>query len=536
MATVVIPPIKGAQPLLHKRLLSDGQAQEAVNCKFERGLLEGRRGTQQTTTAATTDRSIYRHGDLGWLKRSVPVNWTPSAVASNVGHFFITGDGYPKQRATNLSERRLGIPRPSLPPTVTINGSPGTDVVRTSSYVFTYVANLGENGEQESAPSPPTGVFDVKTGQTTRIDSFAAPSGAGIVYDKIRIYRTVAGETSSNFYFVGEISKTVGFFDDYITDDEMSTDTLQTATWDAPPDDATGMIYADSGLYAMHRKNELLLSEPYVPYAYPEGYRLSMADTIVSIGQFDGNIVVATTGRPYMVSGTAPEVMSMMHLPFEQACVSRRSMVSVPNAVMYASPDGLCLVSASTQVVATREIFTKEQWAALGPSTLVAAYHEDKYVGFFSGTGKGIVLDVATRDVVTIDLGAGTAVWDVWHDAASDTLYILAVEDGVATVRQWESPNANPMAYRWRSKEFFTSIPVLPAAIRVEGEQTQGNPVTVRVYSGGILRHTATIGDTKTRRLPIGRAEKAWELELSGSAPVSEVRVSTSVEELENGV
>lgn len=536
MATISIPTFKGEQPREHKRLLSDGQAQVAVNCKFERGALEARKGMVAATVAAMTDRSFFRHEDLGWLKRSVVVDWTRSAVANNVGHLFITGDGYPKQLASGVSERRLGLPRPTVPATLAVVGTAtGQNIERSSSYVYTLVADLGVNGEQESAPSPPTGIVDVKPGQSVALTGMSIPPVAGVVVTKFRFYRTVSGNTTAGFYYLGEIAVATTSFSDSIADKDMSTESLQTNNWDMAPDAAKGMIYADNGIYAMFSGNTLLLSEPFVPYTYPEGYRLNMADDIVALGQFDGNIVVTTLGRPYLVVGSAPESMQLIHLPFEQSCVAKRSLVSIPSGVMYASPDGLCIITASAQSVVTRSIYTKDQWQALSPSGLTSVYYEDKYIGFFVGTGKGLVIDFSASDVTEVDFGTGVKVWDLWVDAASDSLYMLVEEAGAMNIRRWEG-STSPMSYRWRSKEFFTSVAVLPAVVRIEGEQDATHPTTVTLYSGGVARQSVTITDTLPKRLFIGRSEKAWEIEVSGTKLLSEIRVSTSIEELENGV
>ncbi len=536
MATIIIPTFKGEQPREHKRLISEGQAQVAVNCKFERGAIEARKGMSAATLASMSDRSFFRHEDIGWLKRSVHVDWTRSAVANNVGHVFITGDGYPKQVASSVSERRLGLPRPTVPATIAVNGTATSqNVERSSSYVYTLVADLGVNGEQESAPSPPTGIVDVKPGQSVALSGMSVPSLAGITVTKFRFYRTVSGNTTAGFYYLGEIPVATATFNDAIADKDMSTESLQTNSWDIPPDTAKGMIYADNGIYAMFSGNTLLLSEPFVPYAYPEAYRLNMADDIVALGQFDGNIVVTTNGRPYLVVGSAPESMQLIHLPFEQSCVAKRSLVSIPSGVLYASPDGLCLITASAQNVVTRNIYTKEQWQALSPSGMASVYHEDKYISFFVGTGKGLVLDFTASDVTEIDLGASVKVWDLWVDAASDALYLLVEESGAMNIRRWEGAST-PLTYRWRSKEFFMSVAVLPAVVRVEGEHDATSPATLRLYSGGTLRQSISISDTTPKRLAVGRSEKAWEIEVEGTRLLSEIRVSTSIEELENGV
>lgn len=79
-----------------------------------------------------------------------------------------------------------------------------------------------------------------------------------------------------------------------------------------------------------------------------------------------------------------------MHLPIEQSCVSAESVASLPGGVIYASPDGLMLMTSSEQTLITEQTMTREQWAALGPETLMGTVHDGRYVGFFRGRTGGL--------------------------------------------------------------------------------------------------------------------------------------------------
>lgn len=119
-------------------------------------------------------------------------------------------------------------------------------------------------------------------------------------------------------------------------DKDVPTDVLQTTLWDRIPDDAQGLIKTDNGIYACFRGNELLVSELFIPYAFPESYRLTVEDRIVALGHVDSTIVILTTGRPYLAQGAAPESLQLLHLPIEQPCLSARSVGHLPGGVVYA--------------------------------------------------------------------------------------------------------------------------------------------------------------------------------------------------------
>lgn len=535
MATLAVSTFKGAQPRTHKRLLGNVAAQEAVNCRFDRGILEPLTAPL-SAQSATGAKTIFKHDSLGWLSWAFVGNVVKSAIADSGGHYFLTGDTYPKQGTTALgagTTRRLGLPRPTGALSVQLNGAAGQDVQRSSSYCYTYITDMGAGGMQESAPSAPTGAFDVMDGQTVILSAFTMPNTGtypGVTVSKFRIYRTISGQKSANFFFVAEINASgVASYDDSIPDDQMSAEIMATTDWDMPPSDSTGMILTPNGIYAMHRQNEILLSEPFVPYAYPEKYRLSTQDMIVGMGFIESTVIVLTQGRPMMLVGSTPESMAVQPIAFDQSCVSKRSIVSTPHGVMYASPDGLCIISSGGPQVVTRNLYTKEQWQALGPSLMIGAYFEDKYFAFFDNTTLGLIYDFSMEDVREVSLsGVVTA---LFQDALTDTLYI----NHGGYISSFGG-SASPLTMRWKSGEFFTSTLMAPAAVRVEGEQTSGSPTTLKLYAGDTLRHTASVSTTDPILLPQIQGAKAWTFELSGTRAVYEVRISTSVEELEHGV
>jgi hypothetical protein len=482
--------------------------------------------------SAGTAKAIFLHDDLGWLHRDGDASFGKSAVTDNGGHYFVTGDGYPKQGTSSMggATRRLGIPRPSSVLSVQLNGRAGESILRSSSYCYTYVVDMASGGEQESAPSSPTGVVEVLEGQSVLLSGFSPPTLPGVTAKSYRVYRTVAGFSSASFFFVAEIAVGTSLWADGKDDVAISSETLATDGWDMPEDDARGMILTPHGIYAMHRTNEVLLSEPFIPYAYPDKYRLTTQDEIVGLGFLDSAIVALTLGRPVILSGSTPESMGMQPLAFEQSCVSKRSIVSTPYGVMYASPDGLCLISNSGPKVVTRGVFTKKQWRELSPEAIIGACHEDKYYAFIAGSSDGLIYDFSSEDVVMLDLGS--PVYAAFLDSRSDSLFVN-IGGGI---RPFNS-GTTPLSMRWRSAEFFTSALALPSVLRVSGDQTESGPLVVRIYAHDQLRHEVNITASNPVRLPIiGRAENCWTLEIEGASTVYEVRVSSSIEELEHGV
>lgn len=540
MATIKLSVFKGMRPRTAPKLIDATEAVTALNVDLGSGRLEPMLGpTQLASLGAGPFSSLYRHPVLGYLPFTATTEVAEAAVAGAGGLIFYTAEGQiPQMRSASLTARPLGAPRPAAALTIELLGTPGSDVARSSSYVYTYVLDLGEHGEQESAPSPPTGVVDVYDGQTVQLTGFAAPSVVGVTPTKFRIYRTISGNSSTEWYFVGELLSSLTSYEDDTADEDMSSETMQTDTWDMAPATGRGVIQADNGIYAMFTGRSVYLSEPYIPYAYPEQYMLDVADDIVALGHFSGCIVVATKGRPYLMTGSTPEAMQLTHLQADQACVAARTLCSVPGGVMYASPDGLFLIASDDEGprLLTSGVLTREQWRALGDfDTAFAAYHDGAYYLFFSDPASGVRFEIGTEELTAFAL-PGVDLYDAAVDALEDRVYLLADTGSGFVALAFDDGQGDPLGMLWRSKDFYTSVLMSPTALRVVGGQDAENPVTCSLYAEGELAFEALVTGQEVLRVPQLRSERTWAISVAGAVAVDEVALSTSVEELENGI
>jgi hypothetical protein len=421
---------------------------------------------------------------------------------------------------------------------------PNTDsgISRSTSYCYTLIQRLA-NGvlEYESAPSPPSELVDVMDGDGVSISGFEIPQLDGLTITAIRIYRTLSGMESSDFHFVVELSieeleEMDWVYVDVRIDADISSEILQTTIWDAIPEDAKGLIKTDNGIYAAFRGNELLVSEPFIPYAFPASYALTVEDAIVALSHVDGTIVVLTEGRPYLARGGIPESLELVHLPIEQSCVSARSVATMPGGVVYASPDGLMLFTGNEQTLITEQTFTRDQWQALGPENITGTINDGSYIGFFAGTNKGFMFCIGRADIVWLELDGDVKVTALYHHSKDDAIYLsMDTKDGPSI---WKFEAGEPLRYTWRSKVFFTSALLGMSAARVEGDQKQSSIVRMDILAGkdmGRPRDRLNLTDTRAVRIRPTRAERLWSFELSGKAPVYEARIAGSIEGLEHG-
>jgi hypothetical protein len=263
-------------------------------------------------------------------------------------------------------------------------GSTGYNPTNTAtSYVYTFVNSLGE----ESAPSfasatilRPDGIAITVTTPTD------IPTGVSAGYGVAtkRIYRAVTGATGTAFRFVAEIPLAQADYVDAIPDTELG-EVLESELWALPPADMRGMLALPNGVMAGFNKNQLCLSAQNHPHAWPVEYRLTVDTDIVAIGNIDTTVVICTENFVYLAIGTDPAAYSMTKLEVPQACVSKRSLAYLIGiGVVFASPDGLIAVAGNGSVRnLTSALFTRDQWQALVPESIVGVAHDDVYHFFY---------------------------------------------------------------------------------------------------------------------------------------------------------
>lgn len=403
-------------------------------------------------------------------------------------------------------------------------------IIDTRFYVATYVTDWG----WESAPSPVSEMLEVDQNDSVTVTVAAPPAGRYI--QKWRLYRSNVGSQSATFQFVDEMLVGTPTYLDELKGEQLG-EPCPTLTWAEPPvrlDNASpaavkppkgtdpylkGIIGMPNGIIAGFIDNFVAFCHPYHTYAWPVEYQITTEFPIVGLGVFGQTLFVGTMGNPYLISGADSASMSAQKLDSEHACVSRRSIVSVGNGVVYASPDGLCQAGPGGVQLLTGELFSREDWQALGPANIVAAAHEGVYY-FWTAT------DCWALDFVGKKLGRimGVPPTAVHRDMLTDHLYAVVG----AEVRKLFSDGRRTATWRSGLAQLPAQAPL--AWLQVDSDFAAG-PVTVRWYGDGTLRYTTTVGSIEPRRLPPGR----WlehELELETASRVTKVLMTTTTAEL----
>ena len=253
------------------------------------------------------------------------------------------------------------------------------DILEDRSYVYTYVSALGEEG----APSPPSAAIASLDGDTISITGLQAPSTHFRDITAINIYRTNSTQAGTEYQFVKVIAVATSTTDSVLA--ENLGEVLGTTTWFVPPADMEGITSMPNGMMVGFEGKNIHMCEPYFPHAWPPEYDQAIDYEIVGMAAIGNSVAILTEGVPYILTGSHPRNANARPYKLNQACVSKESIASTEDRIMYASPDGLVEISVNGAKLITADYVGKAEWAAYDPTTMVGEIHDDKYFGFYDG-------------------------------------------------------------------------------------------------------------------------------------------------------
>lgn len=538
----------GKAPKVFARLLPEDMAQTATNCRLDSGRLEPWKDNLSSSQSFVASyaisgatKTIFKYNDSVWMGSDEEIDIVRSPIAEDPHErIYVTGiggsSGYPRMTTGtivgNSTYYRLGMPKPEDLTSVTlspVNSANADDEVPQSvSYVFTYVSYYGEEGVNCDAEGAQ--IVDRHTDQTVTLDFPPNPSGNYRFLYK-RVYRTDAG---GSYRFVQNVPIAQDTFTDTVSDLNLREE-IPTVKNDAPADDATadhkdgpllGLVAMPNGILAGFSGQTVSFSEAFQPHAFPDEYKLTVKSDIIALSPLNTGLLVLTKGKPAIVQGLDPSSMSMMEIDSSLSCMSKRSVVDMGEFTIYSSPDGLVMATDSGIKLITEQTFTRDQWQAFGPSSIKGYLWEGQYIGFYShgGVSKGFIFDPrgGKNGYTDLDFYATAG----YNDLEDDSLYLVV---GGALVKFAEG--STPQSFVWRGKKFYTPRPINPAVAKVDCDGYSPNP-TFKLYADGELKHTQTVTNSNTFRLPSGYKAHEFEIELAGSVSVNEVCVYESAEEL----
>jgi hypothetical protein len=543
MVAININAFGGMSEKLSPRLLPDTMSQYAENVDFSHGTLRPLQSDGSVTISPAlgsisgATKTIFRTKAGTWLAFNDDVDVVESPVAGDIyDRVYLTGYGsYPQITSSPYNNvYKLGLPRPTAP-TVTLSPSTSANVSSENpvsrAYLLTFVTAFGEEGPPSLVTT--SQILDVYTDQTVTVTVGSAPSGRNYAY--IRVYRT---DEDGTFRFLDDVSISGVSFNDTANDSALGEEVPST-DWVGPSDSMIGLTAMPNGITAGFFGQTLCFSEAFLPHAWPEAYQLTTAYPIVGLSRTDTGLVVLTEGKPYMVQGADPAGMVMTELDIAQSCLSKRSIVDMGNAVIYASPDGLVGISGSGSAVVTESIFTKDQWSTYAPSSLVGFRWEDRYVGFSDRSGsypEGFVLDPRGGQNAFSIIDRDNDIVAGFNDLGSDELYLVTAAGSDLIF----NGGSGYYSVDFHSKHFFTRRPINFGVCQVAFGENLGNGNTsVKIYAGekspSTLVHTEVIGNTQsiaTFRLPSGFRNSVFQVRVEANREVAGITLAESPREI----
>ena len=395
----------------------------------------------------------------------------------------------------------------------------------TRAYVYTFVNTYGEEGPPSATAlvttSPVVGVNVVVTKDV--LTGYAPVS-------EIRIYRTPTGSTIADYFYVGSINVLSNWGTFQFTDNvkaEQLNEALSSTNY-YPPDQAlVGLMSLPNGILCAWKGNELWFSEAYKPWAWPPQYIKVLPHAIVGGIPHGSGAVITTTTNPYSVSGVSPDSMTTTRMNVDQAGVSKWSLAVVDGVAMYASNDGLVVITGATASLAqSQKFFTREVWRqaySSGLSHMRFAVWDGRLV-VFSDTNAftPFMLRFDEADGTMTDLPGFTAQC-AFISQLSDQFY-YASGTGL-----YQFNGGSDKTAVWQSREIVMNKPLnfgFAQAV-VTGSWS------IQFYANGALKHTQAVSDGVTNfRLPSGFLADRWKLKISGTGRFRELRVSETAREL----
>lgn len=413
-------------------------------------------------------------------------------------------------------------------------------------YVFTLVSDWGEEGP----PSTPSDLVTVRKdgGKVTVTLTWARPAGFDHIV-KARLYRTLTGSSNTSYFFVKDValvggSPSVPVIVEFVDDvpPEKIGEIMPSTSWTAPVKNMFGLMTMPNGFMVAFKGNTIYACEAYQPHAWPDAYRKTVDFDILGGAAMDQSAIVATSGKPYVLTGSDPLSLTARLLDIDAPCLDGSSIISVGAGVVYATRDGLALITPSAQIIITQNIFTKQQWNQLWVvGTYRPAYHDNRYIAVSSNPSLPSIsfrIDPTDPDLQYFQMPALTG-RAVAIDTSDDTLCYIA-SDG-STFRRLTRFDASLSlrTYTWTSKVFTMQAPVTFAVAQVFASSY---PVTVQILAakpvaGGAAGpmvdvRTVSVANSDPFRLPSGFTAREWQFSITGTVNFQRIDIASSIAEL----
>lgn len=517
----------GEVPKTHERNLSNGYAAVARDVDLARGTLRPfatDRVVDETNKSQRTllveDCAIQASGDcVSFARTTIPcLRYFRAGVA-----------GHPEQSAgPGTPWHRLGFPVISRPPTVTYpNGTPlTTDKVIERRYLYAYRDIYGQLSQGSAPSAPVTADWDARA----VISGFIVPPAEYPVVS-IVLYTTVPGvqtdevpkADSNSFFQIAEFPiSTLAYEHSPLTTN--IGELYMNQSFYEPPTDLSEIRHWGTNQLVGISDGKLMFSQPMAYHAWPIDYTIMPASPALT--------VVATENFGYILTCGMPEVVNLKHdcqggkchetaqITEQLPVLSIRSAVAHDDSALYASKDGLVMLTRNRVRVITANLFTQEQWLAIHPNTMVGVVHDGFYIGCTDNYAFRLrIPDEAYENnplnlLVELSLRA-----TAFYRSSDDRLY-FSDRRGI-----WEwGAGVGYKPYYWRGRVENIDARRGMGASEIDVDGT----VTVRYLKSGRVTWERIVVGNRCFRVPPYVRGGDLQVEVTGTGEVSRVKIAAS--------
>ena len=438
------------------------------------------------------------------------------------GEIFYTGDSAPKRTTYALAlpatpapaaSVPLGIPAPSAQFNVATLAA-GSGPLETRSYIDTFVTS---DGLKEGAPNTLPRTVSVAGGTTMTLGSggsFAAVPGG---YTDTTIRRVYVSTSGGEYLLCDEGLASAASLTDSLSRTTVLAsggDTSKPA-WLEPLGGMIGLTTMWNGMVAGFRGNQVLVCEPYKPWAWPAEYRITLHGDIVGLAAWHEALLVSTTKRAYVIAGASPLALNPTPLDPETRSgnFNGRPVVSTGDGVCWAGQGGFFFIGDGfppTNI--SKGFLTEDQWTtAFGAVTLHSQRLRDR-VAFIGGLLNNTTPFFANATIfnprraqegfVTARLSSGSVVGTV----PDGTQSVLIMNGSTREVWSWYGGNAGASVADgyFRTKTIRHAKPANAGALMVSGTPASGTICVAEVFADGVSLGSYSVANERPVTLPGG--------------------------------
>ena len=478
-------------------------------------------------------------------------------------------------------------------------------VVASRTYAIAYVREW-DSGKIDLGPISDPGrtedrltYVDVVDGQKVVVSDMVANPTADEHANYIQIYRSAVASASSVTNATASWREVIKFstkagavlpsgvtydnvtkkftFTDSVLDENLG-DVPTNVDWTCP-DNLQGIVSLRNGVFAAYSNNTIYFSVAYQGHAWPEAYAIPLDYKIVGLGCFGNTLVICTTANTMLCSVSNPESVILVPLQEACACVSSQSIVSMQEAVVFATDFGLVKITNNGITRSTTSILSERAWRRMVPSTIRACVWNGQYLMFFDTTElsySGCVMDLT--DLSTGIFGLSQKISCIRKDDYSSDVYIQYVHPILRKpcIFTFATSSSLKRIYRWVSKKFLNNVGLFNLAcgkVNFYDDSTYIENKTFvfqkesGAFNSSYVNKFSLAGDASTNeyvqqvfnkkwckftlylndreystvyakdnvpfRLPAGKRGDSFYVEIVSTEPIARVQVASSIGELE---